>query len=163
MTKYILYSGPRFLCEWGGCITVEVQRGGRGRAWATAPLSPRPWTPISGSQMPCAAGAAAPAPSGCGPETTETELRQLKCSWRGKQAFTSARFTSLSKTNEAIWPGSKPRFYEPTCVACPCCWSCWNCCAVTKLTGLFPAMSFVPAGMVVRMMFLPRLLRLLGE
>lgn len=29
---------------------------------------------------------------------------------------------------------------------------------MTKLTGLFPAISFVPAGMVVRMMFLPRLL-----
>lgn len=45
-----------------------------------------------------------------------------------------------------------------TCVACPCCWSCWNCWAVTKLTGLFPAISFVPAGTEVRMMFLPRLL-----
>lgn len=49
-----------------------------------------------------------------------------------------------------------------TWVACPCCWSCWNCCAVTKLTGLFPAISLVPAGMVVRMMFLPRLL-ILGK
>lgn len=29
---------------------------------------------------------------------------------------------------------------------------------MTKLTGLFPAISFVPAGTVVRMMFLPRLL-----
>lgn len=29
---------------------------------------------------------------------------------------------------------------------------------MTKLTGLFPAISFVPAGIVVRMMFLPRLL-----
>lgn len=28
---------------------------------------------------------------------------------------------------------------------------------MTKLTGLFPAISLVPAGMVVRMMFLPRL------
>ncbi|TNN51120.1 hypothetical protein EYF80_038697 [Liparis tanakae] len=40
---------------------------------------------------------------------------------------------------------------------------CWNCCAVTKLTGLFPAISLVPAGIVVRMMFLPRLLMLLRK
>lgn len=34
---------------------------------------------------------------------------------------------------------------------------------MTKLTGLFPAINFVPAGMVVRMMFLPRLLILLRK
>lgn len=47
-----------------------------------------------------------------------------------------------------------------TCVACPCCCSCCSCWAVTKLTGLLPAIILVPAGMVVRMMFLPRLLML---
>lgn len=34
---------------------------------------------------------------------------------------------------------------------------------MTKLTGLFPAISLVPAGMVVRMMFLPRLLILIRQ
>lgn len=50
-----------------------------------------------------------------------------------------------------------------TCVAWPCCCSCCSCCAVRKLTGLFPAMSFVPAGIVVRMIFLPNPLMLQKE
>lgn len=50
-----------------------------------------------------------------------------------------------------------------TCVAWPCCCSCCSCCAVRKLTGLFPAISFVPAGIVVRMIFLPKPLMLRTE
>lgn len=50
-----------------------------------------------------------------------------------------------------------------TCVAWPCCCSCCSCCAVRKLTGLFPAISFVPAGIVVRMIFLPNPLMLRKE
>lgn len=50
-----------------------------------------------------------------------------------------------------------------TCVAWPCCWSCCSCWAVRKLTGLLPAMSLVPAGMVVRMMLRPNPPRLWTE
>lgn len=68
----------------------------------------------------------------------------------------------LNLTFNSRWGGGE-RGNPLTCVAWPCCWSCWNCWAVTKLTGLFPAISFVPAGTEVRMMFLPRLLILLSQ
>lgn len=58
------------------------------------------------------------------------------------------------------WPAARPGL---TWVAWPCCWSCCSCWAVRKLTGLLPAMSLVPAGMVVRMMLRPNPPRLWME
>lgn len=52
---------------WLRGITVEVQAGDQVHIWAKALLWLQPWKQISGSLLPCAAGAAAPEQSGCEP------------------------------------------------------------------------------------------------
>jgi len=102
--------------------------------------------------------------------------RDLKtvCGWRegkGDDALTQALQPSCApvlfmEPRKSSWrcsshkKANKITLGAITCVAWPCCCSCCSCCAVRKLTGLFPAISFVPAGIVVRMIFLPNPLML---
>lgn len=89
-------------------------------------------------------------------EMNSLDLENTRVS-RQKGGFLQEEVTRRSQSTNKLIAGAV------TCVAWPCCCSCWSCCAVRKLTGLFPAISFVPAGIVVRMIFLPNPLMLREE